>query len=179
MCEVARIASRKPMPRSALTTWDGKHLHGSAANRHGIGGETESSVTFRRVSQAIAMRLTNAGMMHLFDSSPRRTRGDGSTQKRHEKRAERIGPFYAVLNKGLSAKAAGQALKSGHRRQPFNPFGAPVGWAVWGFCSSRGAAGRIALVFSRLFRAGEVFGRKKNTRMRAGERGVSKGVTLL
>lgn len=97
------------------------------------------------------MRLTNAWMMHLFDSSPRRMRGDGSTQKRHEKRAERIGPFYAVLNKGLSAKAAGQALKSGHRRQPFNPFGAPVGWAVWGFCSSRGAAGRIALVFSCLF----------------------------
>ena len=48
MCEVARIASRKPMPRRALTTWDGKHLHDSAANRHGIDGETESSVNFQK-----------------------------------------------------------------------------------------------------------------------------------
>lgn len=43
------------------------------------------------------------------------------------KRAEWIGPFYTVLNKGLFAKATGQGLKSGHRRQPFKPFGAPVG----------------------------------------------------
>ena len=36
------------MPRRAPTTWDGKHLHGSAANHRGIGGEPESSVNFQK-----------------------------------------------------------------------------------------------------------------------------------
>ena len=35
------------MPRRALPTRDGKHLHGSAATHRGIGGEPEFSVNFQ------------------------------------------------------------------------------------------------------------------------------------
>lgn len=46
------------MPRRALSTRDGKQLNGSAANRHGIGGETEFSVN---------AQMGEAGESNAFD----------------------------------------------------------------------------------------------------------------